>query len=250
MTFLDNRYYENVISEMNVFFNENNFKADGDCFVNDTKKICVKYVDEAQTYQLLTATKDEEGNFGELTVVNSWLFDDSQNAKDAASVGMDFVVSLKKELGIKSTRTTTAIVDLPTASKDGVMNVTGFAKKMLDVFPTIKDDYKEHISLYGNFLYINFFGEYLVPQLKNLFTNGNKKQVKKLYDVLEDVYVKGDKDTVNIMIAVLAAAAYNDSGCTEAIENMLIDDSHFTQAFKSFLSTFKSSKKLFNALVK
>ena len=163
---------------------------------------------------------------------------------------MDFVVSLRKELGIKATRTATAIVDLPTASKDGSMNVTGFAKKMLDVFPAIKDDYKEHISLYGNFLYINFFGEYLVPQLKNLFTNGNKKQVKKLYDVLEDVYVKGDKDTVNIMIAVLAATAYNDSVCTEAIENMLIDDSHFTQSFKSFLSTFKSSKKLFSALVK
>ncbi len=235
---------------MNNFLAENNFKADGDCFINDTKKICVKYVDETQSYQLLTATRDDEGNFGELSVINSWLFDDTQNAKDAASVGIDFVVSLRKELGIKATRTSAAVVDLPTASKDGAMNVTGFAKKMLDVFPVIKDDYKEHISLYGNFLYINFFGEFLVPQLKNLFKNGNKKQVKKLYDVLEDVYVKGDKDTINIMIAVLAAAAYNDSECTEAIENMLIDNSHFTQSFKSFLNTFKSSKKLFSALVK
>ena len=121
---------------------------------------------------------------------------------------------------------------------------------MLDVFPAIKDDYKEHISIYGNFLYINFFGEYLVPQLKNLFTNGNKKQVKKLYDVFEDAYVKGDKDTVNIMIALLSATAYNDAKCAESIENMLIDDNHFLQSYKSFSATFKSSKKLFSALVK
>lgn len=246
---MDNRYYENVISEMNGFLNENNFKADGDCFVNDNKKICVKYNDASQSYQLLTATKDDEGNFGELSLINSWLFDDTQNAKDAASVGIDFVVSLRKELGIKQTRTSVS-VELPTASKSGNMTVTGFAKKMLDVFPAIKDDYKEHISIYGNFLYLNFFGEFLVPQLKNLFTNGNKKQVKKLYDVLEDAYVTGDKDTVNIMIAVLSATAYNDQICTEAIENMLIDDNHFLQAFKSFLATFKKSKKLFNALVK
>ena len=36
----------------------------------------------------------------------------------------------------------------------------------------LKDDYKEHIATYGNFLYINFFGEKLVPQLKNLFSTG------------------------------------------------------------------------------
>ncbi|MBO5322163.1 MAG: hypothetical protein J6B22_06145 [Clostridia bacterium] len=246
---MDNRYYDNVIYEMNGFLTENNFKADGEFFVNDTKKISVKYDDATQSYQLLTATKDDEGNFGELTIINSWLFDDTQNAKDATSVGIDFVVSLRKELGIKQARAT-ASVELPSANKSGAMTVTGFTKKMLDVFPAIKDDYKEHISIYGNFLYINFFGEYLVPQLKSLFTNGNKKQVKKLYDVFEDAYVKGDRDTVNIMIALLSATAYNDAKCAEAIENMLIDDNHFLQSYKSFSATFKSSKKLFSALVK
>ena len=49
------------------------------------------------------------------------------------------------------------------------MDIAGFTKKMLDVFPTLKDEYKAHITKYGNFLYLNFFGEYLVPVLKNLF---------------------------------------------------------------------------------
>lgn len=246
---MDNRYYENVIAEMKPFLDENGFVAEGDDFVNDSKKISIKYNDEKQTYSLLVATKDEEGNFGEMSPINSWLFDDSQNAKDAGSVGIDFVVSLRKELGVKIQRAN-ADVELPSATKSGAMTVTGFTKKMLDVFPALKDDYKEHIATYGNFLYINFFGEKLVPQLKILFTTGTKKQIKKLYDVFEDAYVKGEKDTINIMIAVLSAAAYKDEKVQSEIEEMLANNSHFLQAFKNFSIKLPKSKKLFDALVK
>lgn len=246
---MDNRYYDNVIAEMKPFLDEHGFKAIDDGFVNDNKKISVMYNDEKQTYSLLVATKDDEGNFSEMSAINTWLFDDSQNAKDAISVGIDFTVSLRKELGVKIARKNVD-VELPSATKDGAMTVTGFSKKMLDVFPVLKDDYKEHIATYGNFLYINFFGEKLVPQLKNLFSTGTKKQIKKLYDVFEDAYIKGDKDTVNIMIALLAAAGYNDESCKTAIEQMLADNSHFLQSYKSFAVKLPSSKKLFNALVK
>lgn len=234
---------------MKPFLDEHGFKALDDGFANDSKKIAVVYNEEKQTYSLFVATKDDEGNFGEMNAINTWLFDDSQNAKDAISVGIDFTVSLRKELGVKIARKNVD-VELPSATKDGAMTVTGFTKKMLDVFPVLKDDYKEHIATYGNFLYINFFGEKLVPQLKNLFSTGNKKQIKKLYDVFEDAYIKGDKDTVNIMIALLAAAGYNSESCKTAIEQMLADNSHFLQSYKSFAVKLPSSKKLFNALVK
>lgn len=250
MNFLDNRYYDNVIAEMQSFLDENGFKAVEDGFENETKKIAVKYNDEKQAYSLFSATKDDEGNFGEMTEINSWLFDDSQNAKDAGSVGIDFVVSLKKELGIKKGRAVGTNVELPSANKSGNMTVQGFTKKMLDVFPVLKDEYKSHVAFYGNFLYINFFGDSLVPQLKNLFTNGTKKQIKKLYDVFEDAYVKGDKDTVNIMIALLAAVSYKDDTCKTAVEEMLSEDQHFLQSYTNFIPVLPKSKKLFKALVK
>lgn len=246
---MDNRYYDNVINEMQGFLDENGFKAVDGVFQNENKRVAVEYSEEKQTYSLLLATKDDEGNFSEMTAINSWLFDDSQNAKDAGSVGIDFVVSLRKEMGIKTVRSNTN-VELPSATKTGNMTVAGFTKKMLDVFPVLKDEYKEHIAEYGNFLYINFFGEKLVPQLKSLFQNGTKKQIKKLYDVLEDAYVKGDKDTVNILVALLAASAYNDEASKAAIEGMLADNGHFMQSFQSFLPVLPKSKKLFSALVK
>ena len=250
MNFLDNRYYDKVIGEMQSFLDEHGFKPVDDCFENENKKIAVKYNEEKQTYSLFVATKDDEGNFGEMSIINSWLFDDSQNAKDAASVGIDFTVSLRKELGIKLKRINDGNVELPTATKSGNMTVTGFTKKMLDVFPILKDEYKNHITVYGNFLYLNFFGEHLVPQYKSLFNNGTKKQIKKLYDVLEDAYVKGDKDTVNVMVALLTAAAYNDEKSNTAIVEMLSDNQHFLQSYQNFLPILPKSKKLFKALVK
>lgn len=246
---MDNRYYDNVIAEMKPFLDENGFKAVDGGFENDTKKISIIYDEEKQCYSLLTATKDESGNFGEMTSINTWLFDDTQNAKDAGSVGIDFTVSLRKELGIKLSRPN-ADVALPTAEKSGNMTVNGFTKKMLDVFPNIKDNYKDYVATYGNFLYINFFGEYLIPQIKGLFNDGNKKQIKKFFDVLNDVYIKGDTETVNIMLAVLAAVAYGDEKYNSVIIDSLSEDSHFTQSFKSISVYLPKSKNLFKALVK
>lgn len=247
---LDNRYFENVVNEMEPFLSEQGFTFNGEKFESETKVIAVNYIDAKQMYTLSVAdkTEDSELDFKEL---NAWLFDDSQNAKDAASVGIDFVATLKKEFGVKTKRVAdTSSVDLPTASKSDSMDIMGFTKKMLDIFPAIKDDYKAHVAVYGNFLYINFFGDHLAPLLINLFENGTKKQIKKFYDVLEDAYVKGDKDTVNIMLAVLCAAAYNNETVTNNIKEMLGEDKHFLSSFENFAPAFAKNKKLLSALVK
>ena len=246
---MDNRYYDSVIKEMKPFLDENGFKETEGGFANETKKIAVKYDEAKQTYSLFVAEKGDDGNFGEETVVNTWLFDDSQTEKDAVSVGIDFVNSLRKELGVKMAKRN-GDVSLPTASKNGSMNVTGFSKKMLDVFPVLKDDYKEHIAVYGNFLYLNFFGEKLVPQMVSLFENGTKKQIKKLYDIFEDAYVKGDKDTVNIMVAVISACGCKSNASDTAIKEMLAENKHFLQSYESFKPMLIRDKKLYSALVK
>ena len=86
--------------------------------------------------------------------------------------------------------------------------------------------------------------------MNNLFVTGTKKQIKKLYDVFEVAYVKGDRDTVNIMIALLCAASYNDERATEAVKEMLSADAHFTASYINFIPVFPKNKKLFSALIK
>lgn len=250
---MDNRYYENVIAEMKPFLDEQGFKLlENGSFSNNAKNIRVNYDEARQMYALSVADISPDDNtLGDYREINAWLFDDSQIAKDATSVGIDFTASLRKELGIKNKRNSAALdIELPTASKSDTMNVTGFTKKMLDVFPTLKDAYKEHVALYGNFLYINFFGEHLVSCYKELLSTHSKKQIRKLYDVLSVAYIKGDKETVNIMVALLCAASYQDDAITAEIRAMLDENKHFLASFDNFIPVFATNKKLQKALLK
>ncbi len=248
---MDNRFYENVITEMQPFFDEHEFTLCEDgSYKNDKKSVKVLFDDARQMYVMQLADVTD-GVIGEYTEASAWLFDDSQNAKDAVSVGIDFTATLRKNLGIKIKRETrTQDIELPSVSKGGSTTITGFTKKMLDFFPALKDEYKNHIAENGNFLYLNFFGEFLVPQIKSVVLAGNKKQIKKLFDLLDDLYVKGDKDTVNTIVAVLCAAAYRDDNVSSAISEMLADDKHFKASFENFLPVFPKSKKLMTALIK
>ncbi|MBQ8740145.1 MAG: hypothetical protein IJY79_01180 [Clostridia bacterium] len=248
---MDNRYLENVIKEMQPFLDENGFKAVDGVYKNDKKAAAVEYSDERQMYILKTADIAEDGSY-ELAEVNAWLFDDSQNAKDAEAVGIDFTSTLRDELGIKRTRSAAATnaIDLPTASKDGSYNITAFTKKVLDVFPALKDEYKAHVAVYGNFLYLNFFGEKLVPQIKAVLLENNKKSIKKLFDVLGNGYLQGDRDTVNTIVAVVAAACVNDETVKANAIAALGDNKHFIDSVTQFIPVVSSNKKLSAALLK
>ena len=239
---MDNKYLLNVIAEMKPFFDENGFVCEGEgVYKTDAKKIEVSYNDARQMFVLKVA-EIEVDDFGEPVELSAWLFDDSQNEKDAEAVGMDFVDTLRKNMGIKAKKVGGINVDLPTVSKDGALNVSGFAKKALDVYPQLKDLYKEHIEQYGNFLYMNFFADNLVPCFIESLQDGNNRSKKKIFDLCESTYVKGDKETINTMIACLAAACYKDEKAKAAIMDMLSADTHLKSSVEAFIPMIGSKK--------
>lgn len=247
---MDNKYLSKVIAEMKPFFDENGFKAQAEgVYENDTRKVAVEYSEARQMFLLKVAQREDE-NFGDFAEVSAWLFDDSQNEKDAESVGMDFLDTLRKNMGIEKGKVSASgAVELPTASKSGVLNVSGFARKVLDVYPKFKEPYKEHIEKYGNFLYMNFFGETLIPEIIEGAKSPNGKTRKKVYDLLENAYVRGDKETVNVVVACLATACHLDQKASEEILNMLNLDKHLKSCVEAFIPLV-TNKKIADALIK
>ncbi len=243
---MENKYLEQILAEMQEIITEGKFKVDGNILKNENKTVKIEYIEEKELYTLSIADND-----GEFKTISSWLFDSTQTAKDAAAVGIDFADSLRKELGIAAQKkSVTGIVDLPTTQKGGEMNINALTKKMLDIFPALKDEYKSHVSQYGNFLYLNFFGEHLVPRIIRLFEEGTSKQIKKFYNTIVDFYVQGDNDTINTVVALLAAAAYKNNDVTAKIREMLSENSHFLNSFNMFLPVFSKNKKLLSTLIK
>ncbi|MBE6727778.1 MAG: hypothetical protein E7562_03920 [Ruminococcaceae bacterium] len=247
---MDNRFYDNVIGEMKPFFEEHSFVSHDDgSFRNETKAFLVEYNEARQMYLLKFAEVDN-GNVGEYSEVCSWLFDDSQSAKDAEAVGIDFVNTMRDNLGIKIKRPAVSDVDLPSADKNGALTVSGFAKKVLDVFPQFKDDYKAHVAHYGNFLYLNFYSKTLIPQIRTLLNEDNKKNKKKLFDLIETGYLQGDRETVNAVVTVLAAAAYKDDDMKAKVLALVEENKHLYNSVNAFIPVFASNKKLVAALIK
>lgn len=247
---MDNRFLENVLNEMQPFFDEHGFKAcEEGVYKNEKLAARVEYSDERQMFVLYTAdiTEDGTAEFGE---ANAWLFDDSQNVKDAEAVGIDFTETLRSTLGIKHTRSATVAVELPASSKDGIMTVAGFTKKVLDIYPQYKDEYKAHVAKYGNFLYLDFFSYTLVPQIKQTLKDGGKKPLKKLYELLENAYLTGDRDTVNTVVAVCAAAAYGDEELKAAVIALLDEDKHLQRGVIEFIPVIAKNKKIKASLIK
>ena len=241
---LDNRYIDKVLEEMHPLFEEQGFKRlDSGEYENDKCKVLIGYDDARQMY---TMKKADDG--GEYTEISAWLFDDSQTEKDAASVGIDFSETLREKLGVKK-NTRAAVIDMPQAQKDGA-DIATFAKKVLDVYPQFKDAYRAHIAKYGNFLYLNFFGETLVPQLRNVLHTGDKKAIKKIFSVFESTYITGDRDTVNAMLAVIAASIADDSAAYENLAATLQENNHMLTAATSLVPRIKGNKKLSAALLK
>ncbi len=247
---MENKYLDQVLAEMQGIIKDAGLKVDDNILKNDTKSVKIEHSEETKLYTIAVADVDSE-NIGEYKQISSWLFDDNQTAKDAIAVGIDFSDALRKELGIAEQKpVVSSLVDLPTAQKGTDSGINALTKKMLDIFPALKEEYKAHVAHYGNFLYLNFFGEHLIPRMVRLFEEGTSKQIKKFYNTILDFYVKGDNDTINTVIALLAAAAYKNDTVTAKITEMLADNKHFLNSFNTFLPFFAKNKKLVAALIK
>lgn len=247
---MDNRYYKNVIAEMEPLFKEQGFVLQDDgCYKNDKRAVKIEYDGEKQSY-VLSLARIDEGQIAEFVEVSSWLFDDSQTEKDAESVGIDFSETLRENIGAKKNTRITAQVELPYVSKNDDYNVTALSKKLLDYFPQFKEPYKEHVTKYGNFLYLDFFGTYIVPQITAVYNAGDKKAIKRLTDIFENAYVVGDKEAVNVLIAIISAAIIEDETAKTNLIASLGENTHFISAVESFMTFGFKNAKVRKALLK
>ncbi len=244
---MDNRYYGTVIGEMKGFFEENGFKSSGDVFSNDKLSVKIEYDEARQVYNLLIADVND-GAVGEYAVATSYLFDDSQLERDAESVGMDFVDTLKKRLGVTAKRRVSAQIDLPSANKGDAITISVLTSKLLAIYPALKETYKAEVEAKGKYLYIDFMSRYFVPEIRRTLEAGNKKATKKLVDMLTEMFVGGDNATSTAVVALLSSAiGKNEQRFTAAAEHM-DECQSLVMSVNNMIPLLGKNKKLTSAL--
>ena len=245
---MENRYYDVVISEMSPFFEENGLKEKDGIFSNDAKALKIEYDEERQIYKLLCADVNE-GTAGEYSVISSYLFDDSQTKNDAISVGIDFVDSARRVMGIRVKRKSgSGEAELPSANSSGKVTVATLTAKLLANYPELKDIYKAETAAKGKYLYLDFSATYFVPEIRKTLSSGNKKAIKKLIDMLCEIFVTGDREAVNLVIALLSCAIGTNADRFSAAANRMEDCPHLITAINNEISVLAKNKKLQKAL--
>lgn len=245
---MDKKYFDAIISEMKVLLDGQNFRLDGEIYKNEQKAIKIEYNEEAKLFNLLIADVNED-EVSEFSTVNTWYFDETQNERDAAAVGVDFADTLRSNLGLKKEKST-AKVDLPVADKSDSATVSALTQKLLATFPQFKETYKESVAEYNKFLYLDFFTANFVPAIKNLFETGTKKQLKKLFDMLSDMYNTGNGETTDAVVAIVSAAIYNNEKGAELFIEHTVENKHMQTAVREFSKLLEKNKKLQAALIK
>lgn len=247
---MDEKCYKAVISEMQVLLDGQKFIAQDSIFVNDTKAVKVWYDETTKCFNLSVAPV-VSGDIGEFAIISNWLFDENQTEKDASAVGVDFADTLRANLGLKKAVSRgTADVTLPVAEKGDEVNVLTLTQKLLAVFPEKKEKYKETVAKDGKYLYVEFLMKEFVPEIMSMLANesANKKQLKKLFDMLSEMYVEGDSVTADMIVAVICAAVYGNQGYRETAEKYYADNKHLKNCVNELSAELKKNKKLRKAL--
>ncbi len=246
---MDKKCYDAVIKEMQVLLDGQKFSLDGEIYKNENTAVAVEYDEEKKLF-LLKKAELSGNSVPEFATISSWLFDESQTAKDAAAVGVDFADTLRASLGLKKEKTGNINVSLPVAEKGDEINILALTQKLLAFFPQYKDAYKAEVAAYGKYLYLDFMVSKFVPEIKALLLAKNKKQLKKLFDMLDEMYVDGDSVCGDMVVAMIAAAVFGEDEALATAKEYLAEDAHLKISVEEMLNRLKHSKKLREALIK
>ncbi len=231
---------------------ENGYSTEGQelgTFVGEFKTYKVSYSDDKKTFTVGVAPTDTES----FTELSSWYFDESDHGpKDTLCIGEDFLEAVAKDLGvtvIKASDGTTKEVALPEKAAAGVEPaIDAFAQKFLALFPQYKEDYKEMVARYGDFLYIEFFKRYGIAKMKELMADEqkNKKQLTKYWTMLGDMHYEGELIVGDIICTVILAGTFgNDPAAYDAVAEKYLADYPFLKGSgRAAVYNYKRSKKL------
>ncbi len=249
------QFTNEIISFMSDFLKENGFSSDGleaGLFKNDLKMYKVEFIDGKNTFMLSVANIDSDGQAGDFAKLSSWYFDEENHgAKDTKCIAEDFTEAVAADANIKIVKTQAGSTEvaMPEKAAEGKdPGIEAFAQKFLALFPAYKDNYKDMMVKYGDFLYIDFFKKYAVDKMKELMQDEakNKKVLKKYWDMLGEMHYTAESIVGDVICAVIIAGSFEGdvAAFNSAAEKYLADYPFLKSAGVASVKDYAKNKKL------
>lgn len=158
--------------------------------------------------------------------VATWLFDpEVDTEKEADSIAADFIETIQgpKQQAIAQTR------KKKKKDNDGNVDALFFANRMVNYFPTLKNDITHEKLHYASFRGVTFAKEKILPLFTEFVENEGANNLGKLSQSLNDIYEMGDLDVKGIISYILLNSVEDASKREQLLVN-------FTDANKKIIS--------------
>ncbi len=163
----------------------------------------------------------------EWRTIATWIYDPATDGeREAQSIGNDFADSLAGPRIVAASKQQKRKKKSDDEGGDPVF----FSKRLLNVFPELKDEIRYEENHYEAFRAVTFTREHVLPKVHELLDSGDKERTAKLCKVLNAQYDYGDLDT-RAIITIVILNSVTDTAQQELLREQLSDD--LNKAWKS-----------------
>lgn len=192
----------------------------------------IYYVDKMHMVMRSCAMTDE-GPDNEWKTMATWMFNpETDTEKEANSIGNDFADAVGTPVNVKRVKQTKK-----KKSDDGNADPVFLAKRLVKLFPELKEEIKAEEESYYPFRGVTFTKEHIVPKVNAMLKMGSKSDISKLMGILSAQYLNGDPDARAIITIVILNSV--EEQYREIIEPYMSDD--LLKAYKCALK-YKGKK--------
>lgn len=177
--------------------------------------------------RLLSGEKEAKSeDDSDYTLLASYLMIlDEYDLKDAKSVTNEIAENLTEAYSPKKiAKRQQTVKAQATVSRSAVKNgallydPATLAIRLAALYPEIKDEYKNHLEKYDEFLCENFFTTVVNPLVFATIRTNNPQQMKKLFNILNEIYEDGSNEVQDVIIVTMLSS-YDYQG--DMLQNVL-----------------------------
>ena len=178
-------------------------------FTGESAAYSVIYYKDKKHMVMRTCGMTDDGPDNEWKTIGTWMFDPATDKeKEAESIGNDFAENVSAPIFTQAAKQQKK---KKKNNEEGSGDPLFFSKRLIAVFPELKDEVKNEEDSYEQFRGVTFVREHIVPKVIALLKDDDTENIDKLSQVLSAQYSYGDIDTRSIITMAVLNAITEDS---------------------------------------
>lgn len=198
--------------------------------------------------RLLLGEKDAKStDDSDYTLLGSYLLIlDEYEIRDVKSIVNEIIENITEELTPKKiAKRQQNIKAQATVSRAAVKNGSllydpaTLALRLATLYPQLKEEYKEHLAVYDEFLCEDFFMNHVNPLVFDTIKENNPQRMKKLFGIINEIFDDGTNEVQDVIIVTMLSSYDYDDSMYQAVLSCVNDS-----IMEPFINVYKKVKKV------